>query len=274
MNRTIVSVFVVGLIVAMELVAPAAMAQALAPAPGPTQKLAKVGPDGKIEQLDGLVELVALKKADIDSALREKAKPLVRDWLLDIQQQVIDNLDFVEVIEPLDGSPGFFDTFDPVNPKQVERLTGFAKQLNAAGQLMSVLEYRRVADANASMKVRQLAYEYDAAILKEIFGDGTDPMAATRHQYKAGYRDSIGMFHRLLDRTAVKLDEAVASLKLPAAQAEALAPAVAAVKGAQGVAATRAAVKCLLAKLTFPQRRALLLKVRDLDPIVDPYTVE
>jgi hypothetical protein len=267
MNRTVVTAFLVAAGIA---VAPA-WAQAL---PGPTQKLAKVSAEGKIEQLDGLVELAALKKADIDAAIREKMKPLVRDWLLDIQQQVIDNMDFMEVIEPLDGSPGFFDTFDPVNPKMIERMTGFAKQLNAAGQLMNVLEYRRLVDAATSMKVRQLAYEYDAAVLKEIYGDGKDPMAATRFQYRTGYRDSIGMFHRLLDRAAPRIDEAVASLNLPREQGEALSPAIAAVKAAQGSAATRTAVKALLGKLTLVQRRALLMKVRDMAPITDPYAFE
>src|SRR6185436_5913676 len=65
---------------------------------------------GKVVRFDGLVELMALKQcAQIDNATRERMKPRVLDWVLDVQQQVIDNIDFVAEIEPFDGRPGVFD---------------------------------------------------------------------------------------------------------------------------------------------------------------------
>lgn len=242
--------------------------------PGAGQKLARVSADGKVEQFDGLVELYAIQKAEnVPAETRQKIEPLIRNWLLDIQQQVIDNIDFVVEIEPLDGKVGFFETFDPANPKSVERIGSFSRQLTSAGLLLNMLEFRRALDSNQVAVLRQRVYEYDFAILQELMAVSKDHMTQLRHQYRVSYRDALYMYHRLLDKAAGTIDESISAAKLTAEQAAGAANEVAAVKAAKEPKEARAAVKALFAKLTFPQRRAFLLKVRDLNPIENPFSV-
>ncbi len=261
--------------VAVLIAAGSALGQLQNPVPpGATQLLTQAGPDGKLQLLDGFVELKALKEsAAVNAAIREKAKPLALNWLLDIQQQVIDNLDFMAQIEPFDGKPGFFDTFDPQNAKDLERIGAFAKQLGSTGPLLNMLAVRRVLDTPTEQSVRQLVYDYDLTMMRQFSGEGKDVMASTRYQYKVAYRDSVGMFHSLLDRAATKIDDVVAGAKLTPEQAAAVAPAVGQVKAAKDKAEVRMAMKGLLKGLPLLQQRAVLMKTRDLVPITDPNSV-
>jgi hypothetical protein len=236
--------------------------------------ITKMSPDGKVIRHDGLIELLAVKQcAALDTATKDKIRPIARDWVLELQQQVIDNLDFVAEIEPFDGQPGFFDTFEPSNAKAVEKVGIFSRQLNSPGSLVGVLEFKHAIDVQQAAAIRKLVYEYDQAVMKEVIGDGKDPMAATRNSYRVGYRDALGIFHRLLDRAAPKIDEAFAVVKLSPDKVEKLAPVIEKIKGAKDAAAARAEVKALLSKLPLAQQRALLNKVRDLSPITDPFSL-
>jgi hypothetical protein len=237
-------------------------------------RIAKPGTDGKINRIDGFAEVIALKQSiKVDAATREKIKPAAKEWLLDVQQQVIDNLDFVAELEPFDGKPGFFETFDPANPKSLERTGIYQKLLASPGSLVNVLEFKHLLEPVQAQAARQLVYDYDQSVMKDVMADAKDSLATSKYQYTIAYRDAIGMFHRLLDRAAPKLDEAIAALKLTAEQAEAVKPLAAAVKEAKDPAATRTAVKAVLAKLPLIQQRNLMNKVRDLAPITDPYSV-
>lgn len=234
-------------------------------------KLTQRDSAGKITRYDGLVELLALKQCSkLDDATRDKTKKAARDWLLDVQQQVIDNLDFVAEIEPFDGKPGVFDVFDPANPKALERVNTYGRQLNSPGTLINQLEFRRLVDSKQAESLRRMVYDYDQEVLREVAGDGKDQAAASRHMYRVGYRDSIGMFHRLLDRAAEQVDAAAASLKLP--DGVSITSQVAAVKAAGDKDAKRVAVKALLAKLPLMQQRALMNKVKELTPITEPFS--
>jgi hypothetical protein len=240
----------------------------------PTQKVARTEADGKLERLDGLVELYAIQRGKhVPAEVKEKIKPLVRNWLLEVQQQVIDNLDFIIQLEPLDGKPGFFETFDPANAKDVERVGAFSRQLMSAGPLINTLEFRRALDTQQAANIRQAAYEYDFALLQEVMAETKDHKVQMRHQYRMGYRDAIGMFHRLLDRAAPKVDEAVAAAKLSPEETAAAAPLVAAVKAAKEPKDVRVAVKALLATMSFPKQRAFMVKVGEASPIDDPYSI-
>lgn len=234
------------------------------------QRLAPVTADGKVEPLDGMVELRAFKTLpSVTDQTREQISKLALSWVLDVQQQVIDNIDFVAELEPFDGAPGFFDSFDPQNGKMLERVNAFAKQLNSAGSLVNQLAFRRRIDTATEREVRQAVYEYDMAVLQQVTNGGRDIPASTRHQYRTAYRDAMGMFHSLLDRAQGCIEEAAKGAKLP----ESSAAAVAKVKSAKGKSEVRSAVKGLLQGLNMAQRRALLNKVRDLSPVTDPFSV-
>jgi len=264
--KTIVATAVMGVVLAGSL---AALARCQ---PFIDDTLIKKSPEGKIQRHDGFVELRAIKQcAKLDDATREKIKPMAREWLLDVQQQVIDNLDFIAEIEPFDGSPGVFDSYDPANPKATERVNTYGRQLNAPGTLINQLEFRRLIDAKQAEATRKLVYEYDQDVLREVMGATPDQKETSRHLYRVGHRDAMGMFHRLLDRAAGVIDEAAASLKLP--ESVAISSQVAAVKAAADQGAKRAAVKALLAKMSLAQQRMLLNKVKELTPIKDPFGV-
>lgn len=237
-------------------------------------RIGKPGPDGKIVRIDGFAELIAIKQCvKVDNATREKAKPVARDWLLDVQQQVIDNLDFIAEIEPFDGKPGYFETMDFANPKAMERTGVYQKLLASPGSLVNALEFRHILEPGQAEAMRRLVYDYDQAVLKDAMADPNSAKVTPKYQYTVAYRDAIGMFHRLLDRAVPKIEEAAASLKLSTEQSEAVKPLIAAVKEAKDQAMQRKAVKELLLKLPLIQQRNLMNKVKDLSPITDPYSV-
>lgn len=230
--------------------------------------------DGKAERFDGLVEMLAISRSKtIAPDLMDRIRPIARTWYLELQQQVIDNNDFVDRIEPFDGQPGFFESFDPAQPKNAELNSYFQRQLNGSGPLMNLLEFRRVFDPNQSQGIRRSVYEYDQAMLREVVGTGQDQLAASKHLYRNSYRDAMGIFHRLLDRAAKHMDEAIAGAGLSPDKASELKPLLADVKAAKDAAAARIAVKKVLSKLDVAQRRAVLNRVRDLAPVTDPFSV-
>lgn len=242
----------------------------LAPA-GPTQKLAAVQPDGTIEVLDGFVDLRAIKTiGGLDPDTMERVNRFAREWLLDVQQQVIDNIDFVIQIEPLDGSTGYLDTITPQDPKSFERASKYALQLNAAGTLLNTLLSRRVLSSEQAQAFQREVYNYDMALLRQVVGSGQDMTTSTRHQYRMSFRDALGMYHSLLDRAVSCIDRAIEALG-PEATAK-LKPEVESVKAAKSRDEGRVAVRALLHKLTHLQRRALLMRVRDLVPITNAFS--
>ncbi len=235
--------------------------------------LIKKNAEGKIERLDGLVELLAIKQSvKLDNQTREKLKPRIVEWLLDVQQQVIDNLDFVAEIEPFDGSPGAFDVYDPANAKATERANTYGRQLGSPGTLINQLEFRRLLDTKQAQELRRLVYDYDQNVHREVMTlSNGEALASTRHLYRVANRDAMAMFHRLLDRAAGVIAQNAAALQLP--ESAAISSQVAAVKAAADKEAKRVAVKGLLKMLPLVQQRALFIKVKDLAPIKDPLEV-
>lgn len=236
---------------------------------GPTQKLATVASDGKMEVLEGFVDLRAIKVVGgLDAETMDRVTKFAREWMLDVQQQVIDNVDFIVEIEPLDGSEGYFSKIDLQDAKTYEKAARYALQLNSAGTLLNSLLTRRVLNSQQAQVFQREVYNYDMVLLRQVTDGGKDAKVSTRHQYQVAFRDALGMYHSLLDRGATCVDAAVAGLG--AETAANLKAAVEAVKGAKGKEETRAAMRALLQKLPMVQRRTLLMKVRDLVPITDP----
>src|SRR5687768_1476502 len=60
----------------------------------PFDRLAKLGPDGKVIRIEGVLDIMAIPRNTlIDQATREKIRPLVKNWVADVDQLAIDNLD-------------------------------------------------------------------------------------------------------------------------------------------------------------------------------------
>jgi hypothetical protein len=107
----------------------------------PFDRMAKLGPDGKVIRLEGILDIMALpRNALIDDAARAKIRPLVQAWIADVDQLAIDNLDFVEKIAPPDGGVSIIDTVDVNDNKKLLYVAQMMNQLMAAGPLSAHLE--------------------------------------------------------------------------------------------------------------------------------------
>jgi hypothetical protein len=251
------------------------------------ESLAKPGPDGKIIRLDGIVDLLALQKNSlIDQATRDRIRPMIKEWMADVDQIAIDNLDFIEQIEPLDGTPGIIDRFDIRETDKLTTVGQIMTHLMSAGPLSSYLETKGGLTREQSQLNQQIGSDYLQKVMNEIMADNGVPNALEQapkteeektHQvntvskflYGLSCRDAVESYHRLLVQTAPNIDKVIASMKVnvdPAAVAKA--------KSARSNEERRAAVRAIVKGLTFDQRREVLDKGRELAGDFDPLSIE
>ncbi len=260
----------------------------VAPPPAPQfESLAKKGPDGKIIQLEGVVDILAFDNNKlIDQATRERCKPFILAWLADVDQLAIDNLDFIEKIEPGDNKPGMLDDIDVDDHVKLQQMSQMMSQLMSAGPLSNHLEIKGALTRDQSGLNQQITSDYLQTKMNEIMAenpedpkDGGDAEKAkhrrinnlTRFLYSLSCKDPITSYHRIMADSAPHIDAVVASLKLTGDQAKAAAAEIPAIKAAKTKMAQKAAVRKLLNGLNFDQKRAFLTKALELAPVVDPF---
>lgn len=257
------------------------------PAAPQFESLAKKGPDGKIIQLEGVVDILAFENNKlIDQATRERCKPFILAWLADVDQLAIDNLDFIEKIEPGDNKPGMLDDIDVDDHVKLQQMSQMMSQLMSAGPLSNHLEMKGGLTRDQSGLNQQITSDYLQTKMNEIMAenpenpkDGGDAEKAkhirinnlTRFLYSLSCKDPITSYHRIMADAAPNIDAVVASLKLTGEQAKAAAAEIPAIKAAKTKMAQKAAVRKLLNGLNFDQKRAFLTKSLELAPVVDPY---
>ncbi|MEX2219007.1 MAG: hypothetical protein WD749_09630 [Phycisphaerales bacterium] len=292
------------------IAAPAALAQPLAPTPPPqppapaprqpemtpTQRMATLpggrnvifetmavtGPDGKVIRIDAALDLAALQRNPLITAeAREGLRPAIREWMGEVERIAIDNLDFLEDLEPPAGGPTLLDKLDSTNTNSMQRVNQVMLQLSAAGNLAAVLRGKNLIDQPQHTINQYITSDYlrqclqEVAPSNEVIRDVQQSQDRTnrynRFLYSVSASDAMSAYHRLLIQAAPVMDRAVAAAQLPP---EALAKArdkAAGAMRAQGDAARRAASRALLNELTFPQRQAVLRAARDLAPPFDPF---
>lgn len=209
---------------------------------------------------------------------RKRISKATAAWFENVDQLAIDNLDFMEAIEPLDGSPGLLQKLDLNDPKQIHKLSVIMTQLMAAGTLTSELQNQGVITSQQAGVNMQIVTDYQQVKMNEMVASTGGQQNLTPEQqaeqtrqitaflYGMTCRDTLESYRRLMAEAGPVADKAVAELKLPAD----LAPLAAQAKAATDNDARRAAVRALLAKLDFGQRQAFLRKTRELNPPVDP----
>jgi hypothetical protein len=253
------------------------------PAQPPFESLAKPGPDGKIQRLGGILDILALRvNPQVDAATMEKVRPLVKEWMADVDQIAIDNLDFLEKIEPLDGTPGMIDSFDISQSDKLTTIGQIMTHLMSAGPLSSYLETKGALTREQSQLNQQITSEYLQKVMNEIMAENGVPNdmnqrpqseeertkqvnTISRFLYELSCRDAVESYHRLLVQTAPNVDKALAAINAKADQA-----AVSKAKAASSDKDKRAAVREVMKSLSFDQRRALLEKGRELAGDFDP----
>ncbi len=252
------------------------------------ESLAKPGPDGKIDRIPGILDILALRVNPlVDEATLEKVRPHVKEWMTDVDLIAIDNLDFLELIEPLDGSPGMIEKFDISQSDKLSTIGTIMTHLMSAGPLSSYLETKGALTREQSQLNQQITSEYLQKVMNEIMAESGVPNdlsqkpaseaektkqvnTVSKFLYEISCRDSVESYHRLLILTAPNTDKAVAALGLSPEESGKLAGAVAKAKAATTDLDKRAAVREVMKGLTFDQRRALLEKGRELAGDFDP----
>lgn len=240
----------------------------------PYYSMVRRGPDGKVIRLDGAVDLLALGNNHLISAERRAAlEPRVLEWMEEVDRLVIDNVDYLTMIEPLDGSPGILANIDLKDGKQSHRLGQLMTMLMSTGQLTIWLQNKGAITVQESSLNQMIVSDYLQALMTErqqgAQGD-EQQKAVTSFLYFMTCRDTLEAYHRLLADAAPVADRAVASLSLtgePLAKASDWASKA---KGAEGVEARRQAVRGLLGVLSFEQQRAFMGKARELNPPTSP----
>jgi hypothetical protein len=254
----------------------------------PFDRLAKLGPDGKVIRVEGILDILAIPRNKlIDDATREKIRPLVKNWVADVDQLAIDNLDFIEKIEPADGSPGVIDTLEINDMPKVHYVAQMMTQLMSAGPLSAHLEQKEGLNRDQSNLNQQISSDYLQQVMNEIMAAAGTPNditqkpadeaakvkqvnAVSRFLYHISCRDAMTSFHRMLVSGAPHMEKAVAGLGLSAADMAKLKEPLAAAKAAKTDAEKQKASRAVLQQLPFDQRRAALQKARELSPAYDP----
>lgn len=236
----------------------------------------------KIVRVNGVLDAIALKQIPSITPQEWAAmEPVIADWTADVNQLVIDNIDFMERIDA-----GLYDTLDMNNQATVKYTQSVNNQLSSAGSLNVRLVQKNVINTAVAQAVMQTTNEYVQGIYAELASESAvpnnnaDPGAVSAQQQKYANlisryfqavpsRDAREQYHRILLDSAGLIDQILAGLP---AEAKAKAdPAVAAVKAAPTDTAKMVAVRDLMNTLSFDQKRAFLAKAVQLGAAKDPF---
>lgn len=247
----------------------------------PFDRLAKLGPDGKVVRIDGMLDILAIQRNPlVDQATRERIRPVVMAWVSDIDRLTIDNLDFLEKIQPPQGGPGIIETVDINNQPTLQPVSQMMTQLMSAGPLSNHLELREVFTREQSARNQEIVSDYLQQVMNEEMksnGDPNDQAAKLRQINTVSHflfymscRDALESYNRQLERSAPIMDKVIDGLDLPSETKSKLGPAITAAKSAADAKARRKAAREVLNGLDFDQRRAALAKALEINGPWDP----
>ena len=138
------------------------------PSASPFQTLIVRDGNGKVLRITGVLDAASIMKNSlIKPDDRATMEPYIAEWAADVNQLVIDNLDFVEKIEA-----GFLDNLvatDMATMKIAQTMNG---QLGSAGTLASRLIQKGVLEGQAAQATVQMTNEYIQAVYAEVIGEG------------------------------------------------------------------------------------------------------
>lgn len=240
------------------------------------------GPDGKVARPDAMLDVLALQHNPLlDAAARERLRPIVRSWVAEVDKQLIDNIDFMERIEPADGSPGILSTLDANDGTMMRMINQMVLQLGAAGNLTTRLHNEGELKQDEFTLNQQIVAEYLQRCMREDNPQNNGPDKPedaaertnryNRFLFAVAASDASASYHRQLTEAAPNMDKLVASLNLKPPDAAKLKDSVSAATSAKTDLDRRKASRAVLDRLTFDQRRAVLSKSRELAPPFDPF---
>ncbi len=236
--------------------------------------------NGKVVRIEESLDLKALANNHMVSMEdRARLSPAVRAWMDDIDQLVIDNLDYLERIEPLDGSPGLFTKIDTGDAMQQKMIGSMMMMLMSSGQLTTAMQTKGLLSPGQAGMNNAMINEYLQAIMSELIADNggnkqnldaeaqkKQQAAVTGFLYYMTSRDAIEAYRRQLNEAAVVASEALAGMKVSGDRAGSLGSLASAAKSAPAGAERRKAMGALLGALSLDERRAFFKTARALQP--------
>jgi hypothetical protein len=252
----------------------------------PFESLVVRGEDGKVIRIDAQLDLLALQRNTlVDDATRERIRPILREWLADLDQLVIDNLDFIERIDPPDGSPGVIKSIDLNDHATVQPVATMMNQLISAGPLTAHLQTRGALTREQHDLNQRIISDYLQAVMNEVLAEhnlqpgGQQPRSeeertlqvntVSRHLYGLSSRDAMAAYYRQLADAAPYAEQIVAVTGLPSETSQRLRPHVEQARNAQTELERRSAVRELLNHLSFEERREFLQRALEVVPEQD-----
>lgn len=272
--------------VPMKIEGPSAVSIAPTPPPPSFTSLAKKGEDGKVIRIEGVVDIAAFAvNSKIDAATLARIRPAVLEWIADVDQLAIDNLDFIERLEPAPGKKGLLDKVDVEDKVQVTQMTQMMNQLMSAGPLTATLEVKEQLNKEQSGLNQMITSDYLQQCMNEIQAEPVPAELAgqdqairnwrinnlTKFLYHLSCKDPIASYQRMNADAGKNIDRVVGAMNLSGEQASKVAAEVPAVKAAGNKLEQRAAVRKLMDHLSFEQRREFLARTREIAPVTDPF---
>lgn len=240
------------------------------------------GPDGKVVLLEGNLDLIALRRNPlVDQATRQRITPYIHRWFGEARRIIADNLDFVEEIEPPDGRPGLLVDFNPQDPDQARYVAQIMTQLVHAHKSLGVYLFdERVLEWEPLSLNQQMVADYLQAWQQDVVF-GNQPVAtpeqmaelnlrSQRFLYRVAVHDMMACYRSFLAEAAPVLERALAEAGVDSLR-EDLAETLREVREARSEDERRRAVRRVLDRLDFPQRRAVLHAARAIVPLPDPF---
>jgi hypothetical protein len=240
--------------------------------------------DGEIVRIKDQLDILALRRNSlVDEATRERIQPVLREWLADLDQLVIDNLDFLERLEPPDGSPGALESLDLNDQATVQPVATMMNQLISAGPLTQHLQSHGALTREQAALNERIKSDYLQQVMNEILtrhqvrqgqpqnADERNLQVNTvsRYLYGMSARDAISSYYRQLADAAPHAEQIIAVMDIPRETIESLRPFAAKAQSAETVAEQRSAVRELLNNLDFGQRREFLQRALEIVPEKD-----
>lgn len=243
-------------------------------------------PTGGFLPLNGHADLIAIGNNHLISMEdRKRIEPVVEEWMADLDQLVIDNLDLLEMIRPPKGGPGLLDTFDMSDQKALHRVSQIMVPLSSVGQLSFYLQGKQVLNPQQASLNNMIVSDYVQAAMNDMVSatrpkDPTQPQTddqrareasrMTSFLYMLTGRDALDSYERLLQSAAQVAPEVVAGLKLEGEAGEKAKAWADRAKAGSNWVERRLGVREAMNQMSFDQRRAFLARARELNPPKNP----
>lgn len=256
---------------------PAAQPTAQPAAPAPSWPIIWERDEKGMKQLGGNLDAIALtKNTFVKPGDLEKMKPIIAEWLADVNQMVVDNLDLLERLD----KEKLVDEMDLNDTARIRLISQIMAPLASIGSLTQRLEQRGVISREASVQNQQASTDYLQKWFEQFQSGAGGPMVAadanpmnelSRFLYYMSNRDIRVQHAAILRDAAGLLDQITPAAAVKPEQKSAFDAAAAKVKGAGDDLARVLAMKELLGTISFEQQRAMLGKALELGAAGDVF---